>query len=515
MDRTPATGLAARGRRALARRFGVDARALAALRISLGLLIAGDLLLRSFDLVAFYTDAGTLPRAALVDLYPGLASLSVHAQSGAAWVQGGLFLVTLGVAGALAVGYRTRLATVGSLVLVTSLALRNPVVLNAGDALLVHLLLWGAFLPLGRRWSVDALRGNPPDDDRVVGVAPAALLVQVVVVYTVNAGFKLRHDAWLRGEALQQVLELDRLTVFLGPVLARFPLLLEALNWLWLAMVVSSVLLVVLTGRNRALFASLFAGMHLGMLLTMRLGLFPLVSVAALLPFLPAGVWDALEARLSDAPDRLAEAGGWRDWSGRLRPGTIFPSSTPAHRTGPTGPFRPTDPFRPVDQEWPRRLVAVGAAALLVLLLGWNAATLGYVDAPGAVESTVDPSQYRWDMFAAGGGVDGWYVVPGTLETGVRVDAFHRTPVRWDRPPDVAATYPTHRWLVYLVKLRRPGYADHRQYFAEYLCRSWNARHEDELVDLAVYYVAEPEGDARPERVELVEHTCSPGTRGL
>lgn len=502
MDPTFSTGFIVRARRGLARRIGVDARALAALRISLGLLVVGDVVLRWFNLVDFYTDAGTLPREALFELYPGLGSLSIHAISGAVWVQASLFFVTTVVAAALAVGYCTRLATVGSLLLLVSLYARNPVVLNAGDALLIHLLLWGVFLPLGRRWSVDALRATTPDGvDPIATVASAGLLLQVVIVYTVNAAFKLRHDVWLGGDALRQVFELDRLTVRLGPALAQSPLLLEGLNWLWLAMVISSVLLILLTGRRRALFASLFVAMHLGMFLTLRLGCFPLVSVAGLLPFLPAGVWDGLEAQLSDAAGRVRDANGWRD---RLQ---LTPGDRTESADGNGGPGRSG------SRPWAGRLASVAAAVLLVLVLGWNAATLGYVDTPRPVESAVDPSQYRWDMFATGGGDDGWYVVPGELESGRRVDAFHGSAVRWDRPPDVAAMYPSHRWLVYLVKLQRPGYADHRNYFAEYLCRTWNSRHKDDLVRLTVYYVTDPTAIAEQERVQLVEHSCSHRTR--
>lgn len=505
MDRTSFDGFLAYTHAALRHRVGIDTRALAAFRISLGLLVVADIILRSLDLVAFYTDSGTLPRTALVDLYPGLAGLSIHAISGAPWVQGVLFIVTAAVAIALAAGYRTRFATIGSLLLVASLSLRNPVVLNAGDALLLHLLLWGAFLPLGRRWSIDALRTSTPDDDLVVSVASAAVILQVVVVYTVNAAFKFRYGVWLSGEALPRIFEIDRLTVLLGPLVARFPRLLVALDWLWVVMVVSSVLLILLTGRRRALFASLFIGAHMGMVLTLRLGLFPLISVAALLPFLPSEVWDILETRLTTTglgPVAVTRARKWvgnrvRAVNGRRWGGGLFP---------------------PASTGVPQLVPSGTAAVLLVLILGWNAATLGYVDPPDTVESTVDPDQYRWDMFAAGGGDDGWFVVPGELESGKRTDVFHRRPVQWDRPPDIAATYPTHRWLVYLVKLSRPGYAAHRPYLAEHLCQSWNSEHQDELVRLTIYYVVEHPGDSASggtDRRELLEHTCSPATRGL
>jgi hypothetical protein len=77
---------------------------------------------------------------------------------------------------------------------------------------------------------------------------------------------------------------------------------------------------------------------------------------------------------------------------------------------------------------------------LLTVALWWNAVTLGLVGLPDDPDLPVDSTDRRWDMFAPHPvGVDGWYVVPGRLESGARVDAFHRSPVTWDRPPDIAA----------------------------------------------------------------------------
>src|SRR5690606_21397140 len=65
--------------------WGIDLRALAAFRVGLGVLLLVDLVARSLHLVAHYTDAGVLPRAALAELQPGL-QLSLHTLSGsAAW----------------------------------------------------------------------------------------------------------------------------------------------------------------------------------------------------------------------------------------------------------------------------------------------------------------------------------------------------------------------------------------------------------------------------------------------
>ncbi|WP_276302343.1 HTTM domain-containing protein [Halorussus lipolyticus] len=503
----------ARCRAAIARRFGVDARALAALRVSLGVLLLADLLLRSRDLVAFYADSGVLPRAVLREQFPAMAALSVHALSGSAWVQGALFLAAGGVAVALLVGYRTRLAALVSFALLVSLHARNPVVLNGGDSLLRRLLFWGMFLPLGRRWSVDALRaareraadGRSPGSlseeyerqpgNHVASVATAALLIQVVVVYTANALFKLRGDRWVRGDAIQYVFSLDQLIVGFGDVLARYPLVLGFFDRVWLGLLVSSVALVLLTGRRRTVFASLFVGMHLGMALTMRLGIFPLVSIAGLIPFLPRAFWDRATAKL-----RASEA--WDRFDREDRRGRLDGLVSERNRRGPAEAARQIGRAKPPV-----------VAGLLAFVLVWNAATLGYVAAPEEVESAVDPGEYRWDMFAPEPrGADGWYVVPGRLENDTRRDVFHGTAVRWDRPPDVADSYPNVRWFKYLMDLRVGANEPLRPHLAEYLCRRWNASHGVGVERLGMYYVEQPtrlEGPEPTHRIELLRYACA------
>lgn len=493
-----ATNLGTRGRTALARRFGIDTRALAAFRIFLGLLLLSDLVLRSRDLTAFYTDSGVLPQSVLETRFPGLSHLSIHTISGAAWFQAVLFIVAAIFALLLLVGYRTRVSTAISFVLLVSLHARNPVLLNAGDSLLRRLLLWGIFLPLGERWSVDSLY-DEGHGERVVTLASVGLLVQVVVIYTANALFKLRGELWMRGVAVEYVFSLHNLTTFVGDALARYPTMLHAFDKVWFTMIVTSALLILLAGWSRAAFASLFIGMHFGMFLTMHLGLFPLISITALLPFLPSVVWDSVDRFVEPVVGEHDEA-RWMSWCER-----VFPH--------PRTPKVPNDVRQGME-----RIAPLILTCLLVFVLVWNAATLGYVRTPEQVEGTVNPAEHRWSMFAPEPrGTDGWYVVPGRLESGEEVDAFHQSAVRWDRPSDEGLGFPSHRWLVYLLDLQRPGYETLRPAFAEYVCQRWNETHDDDLTNVSVYYVRQPtklDGPEPTERVEITNRSCRTRNRG-
>jgi hypothetical protein len=108
-------------------------------------------------------------------------------------------------------------------------------------------------------------------------------------------------------------------------------------------------------------------------------------------------------------------------------------------------------------------------------------------------------------------GNDGWYVVPGRLESGEEIDALHRRPVTWDRPPDLAATFPSHRWFVYLLDLLAPRNQPLREPFADYLCRRWNTKRSPDIVNLSIHYVEEPvrlDGREPRRRIPLGEYSC-------
>jgi len=117
-------------------------------RISLAALLLLDLALRARDLATFYSDVGVFPRSALAHHYPAMGSVSIHAISGAVWVQALLFLVAAAFATALSSSAtgpgspRWRRWCCSS-----PLHARNPMVLNAGDVLFRRLLFWGLFLP--------------------------------------------------------------------------------------------------------------------------------------------------------------------------------------------------------------------------------------------------------------------------------------------------------------------------------------------------------------------------------
>ena len=278
--------------------FSFDLRSLALFRVGLALVILGDLIHRSFDLRAFYTDFGVLPRWVLAQ--QSEHCLSLHAMSGSLAFQVILFLIAGGFALMLLIGWRTRLATVVSWVFLVSLHDRNFLVLQGGDDLLRLLLFWGMFLPLGARWAVDhaLAKPAPPTDNRHHSMATIAFGMQILLMYWCSAAYKIGQPVWLQdGTALFYALHLDYMATEFGQWM-REALPLKALTVLGFGVICTELigsaclLLTPLRSHWRLLVLGVLAGMHIGFSLGLEVGIFPFVSLAAILAFVPTWFWE-------------------------------------------------------------------------------------------------------------------------------------------------------------------------------------------------------------------------------
>jgi hypothetical protein len=481
--------------------LGIDPRALGAFRIALALLLLADLLIyRLPGVTPFYTDAGVLPRSTLAETYPLLEAVSIHALSGAARVQTGLIAVGVGAAVCLLVGYRTRASTAVSLVLLASLYARNPYALNGGNTVLAAFLLLSLSLPLDARWSLGESRhpdghGREPTggradaesdagiERRVCSVGTAVALLTLVSIYAANAVSKYRSDAWMSGAAVPRIFQLGEFTVGLGPLVSEYTAVLVAINWLWIALLSASVLLVVTTGRLRTGVVLAFVSAHLGMAATMRLAVFPFVMVSVLLLFLPPGAWNVAGAVASRLPvPSQFGTGAPRSDGGR---GDDRSDERESGDDGGPGSTAPSGRSRL------RRGLRAGTTLLFVgffvALVWWQAAGVGLVDLP-ASDSAGELSEVSWSFFAPNPpDVSRWYVVRGTLESGDVIDVRDGGEVTYDRPPDVAETYPTTLWHQFGFRMRDAGESQFRP-VATFACD----RTDRDLSSVTVFQVEQP-----------------------
>ena len=222
----------------------IDARSVALGRIVVSIVLLIDLVRRIPVLDLFYTNDGLLPNHTLLWRPPTqwmfsfffLASLRQEAILG--------FLFCGFVYLALLVGWRTTLMRFLAPICLVSLHARVTLVENGGDWMLCELVIWSALLPLGRRFSIDALRESlrrrrettaaeladraamaprpdsslvdPTGDvNRVVSLAAFAILLQLAISYFFNA-IQKGGPTWMHGTAVHYVLYQNRMVTWFG-----------------------------------------------------------------------------------------------------------------------------------------------------------------------------------------------------------------------------------------------------------------------------------------------------------
>ncbi len=285
--------------------FSLDLRSIALFRIMLALLLLADLALRSLDLSVFYTDDGILPRHQWLKVTHQW-HWSIHAASGELWWQVLLFVLAAGFALALLFGYRSKLASAASFILLASLLNRNGLLLQGGDILLVVMSFWAMFLPLGARYSVDsalqsihrdnpnAIPANAFREQPYFSVATIAIVFQVLYLYIFTAFLKTG-DAWIsRFDAAYYAVSLQHFATPIGQWISQFPLLLKPATIYVLAVEFIAPLLVLSPfywPRLRIIGLLLLASLHAAFLLMLHIGLFPLIDFMALSLLIPGSAW--------------------------------------------------------------------------------------------------------------------------------------------------------------------------------------------------------------------------------
>ena len=429
--------------------FALDARSLALFRMLLGGIVLGDLAIRAADFGAMYTEDGILPVASVAT---NPWTWSLHLLSGSAVWQAVLFGAA-GICGiALLLGYRTRLATVLCWILLVSLHGRMPLVLTAADSYLRMLLLWSMFLPLGEIWSFDARvrrHGSRVPGEPVLSMASVAVVLQLCIVYW-YAGCAKLNRVWLAGDAMDHILRWSMYVKPFGDWLLAYP---DLLQWVTTGTVVLELSVPCLlfvpsrTGRFRLAVIASFVAFHLGIHLTLNVGLFAFVAFAGLSVLLPAGFWVVAARVVRLDPETGASRERYRDHAAsrgsRLRDGLCL--------------------------------------FFLAYIVGsWDFSTLRYRDMPEWLEPVgkVMMLPQAWGMFQTAIPRDYWYVYRGQQLNGEVVDALQEgvlTEIAAVRRSDA---FPNHRWRKLHARLVDADYSQYRQAVVDHLLEMWNSSHK-------------------------------------
>ncbi|MFL5319540.1 MAG: HTTM domain-containing protein [Myxococcaceae bacterium] len=309
--------------RQLADRYlAVDTRSLGLFRIAFGLLLLGNLYDRLSDggFAAFYTNDGVFPNH--YALFAPVASRIWSPLFGfSTQFEVGCALAVVAVVYVLyTVGYQTWLLKWLTVFCVLSVQNRALFMQNGGHVVMHLVALWTAFLPLGERWSVDALirsfrikrehtaaalngRGWMEGRQREIrNLAFLFVCVNFALIYFFNAIHK-NGITWHDGSAVHYVLWQSRRATtlagflrmhepsWLSPMLCFGTLVME-----WSLPVL--ILLPVARKWCRAVALLFIFALHGGISLFISLGAFSYVMMAFSLLLIQTEHWDFLERKL-------------------------------------------------------------------------------------------------------------------------------------------------------------------------------------------------------------------------
>ncbi len=417
--------------------YPYDIRKLSIGRIIIGIIISVDIIFRYKNLEAHYTDGGVLPVSVIKGYYPFYQYyFSIHNLLGNSCVKL-LFFIHIVLAIALILGYYTRLATFFNFIFLLSLHHRNPLILQGGDDLLRITLFYMMFIPWGHYYSIDNLineRNKKHHQEVTVNFSWIYLvfLINVAFVYFFSALLKTEPEWRYNGDAIYYALSLDTLRTPVGNILySHYNLIKIATFIVYYVFEIFAPLLLIFsfntTYRKVALFLIMI--LHIFILITLKVGIFPFVGITTAIMLLP--------------------------------PRQNLLSIKYQHKN----------------------YEVILAGVLFMLVLRYNCATLNnnffsitlYED---RLMNCLGLAQ-RWNMFSPGvKRYEGWLVLRGIKSDNKDWDLIHNTPtLHYEKTPLNFPFLKGDRWRKFIENYEQRHYNFIKPYFCYYLIKQWNIYH--------------------------------------
>ena len=438
--------------------FALDLRSLALFRVAIGLLLLADLVFRWPTMIEMCTDEGMVTRKLSFEYYQAtLGQFWNYVIWSFYWISGSsvfaklLFVISGVFAFMLLIGKWTRVATIGCWAMWISLHVRNPFVITSGDFLLKMTLFWSIFLPLGATWSMDSLKRagqNLPSGYpgmSFASLATVGYILQLMISY-LFPGIEKLNDVWFRGEAMAYVLRLDIYITEFGRSLLEYGGLLTFTSWATLFAEVVLIWTLLFKWQNslfRWINIVVFWSFHIGIGLSMSIGLFPFICSIAWLPLIPGKFWRGAESKSYDSP---------LQFSGR---------------------------------KFYFKFSQFVCGIFCFVMVGWNISnieSLGLIPmrntllAPLAYPVHVDQ---HFQMFGKPPVQNPWFVYEAKLADGSEIDIFRDQPVDHKRPEWVRKSFPGFHWRKVHRNLLDERLAYMREPLLTYMVDKWNADHDE------------------------------------
>lgn len=198
------------------------------------------------------------------------------------------------------IGFKTRVSTLICFILMVSMQNRNYSILNSGDTLMRCMLFLMIFAPTHVKYSVDAFlrkeKGMPYSPE--ISITTIRLMqLQFSLVYFATTLFKLKGYDWVDGTAVYYTSRLVNFQRIVLPIVFDFPSLVKFATWSALFIEFAMGTLVwVRELRIWVLLAGLL--LHLGIEVSMSIGFFEWVMIAAYILFLEPKEMNWIKERL-------------------------------------------------------------------------------------------------------------------------------------------------------------------------------------------------------------------------
>ncbi|HEY6077194.1 MAG TPA: HTTM domain-containing protein [Polyangiaceae bacterium] len=455
----------------------MDTRSLGVFRIVFGLVLLSDLLRRWVELSYWYVNSGLLPNHTLLWRPPAGHQFSLFFTVSSPGEAHLAFALCALVYVLLVLGFRTRWVQLLAVLVRVSLNSRLAVLENGGDMVMDLLCLFTLPLPLGQRFSLDAVGqalraerdeagAKPQPLVSVVSLAVLGLILQFAAIYFFNASSK-NGVGWRDGSAVHYALHQDKLVTWIGvwmrenlPVwairgLTRATLLTE---WVGFAVIITPFFV----RQSRALAVCLLPPLHLGFSLGLNLGGFTPAMLAFYPLLLTHEHWAWLTQRFGE----------------RLRAGRERVEGAARRALSSIG-ARFSAPREPSGTR--RILGEVGVVLVLVAItfeaLNDNAAvpTALRFRAPAWTKAVIEYPRILqgWRMFAPEPPrTDAMIFVDARTASGRQVDPYNE--VASDQHYPSGLVVPRHMgqsqfFVMYSDRIANVGYAAYRQAFSEWL----------------------------------------------
>jgi hypothetical protein len=479
-------------------------------RILFGVVLLADLGRRWAGLRVWYVNTGILPNHTLLWRPPTGNMFSLFFTVSNLHEAVLAFLLCAVIYCCFLLGYRTRWVQVLTVVARVSLNSRLAVLENGGDMVMDLLCLLTLPLPLGARFSFDAVAAalkkeqtpksaepaepalasepalaNEPAQSSYASLAVFAILLQFSAVYLFNASAKTG-TAWHDGSAVHYALHQDKLVTW-GGVWMREHLPMQAIRWLtwstlgteWVAWLLIITPIYVLPARTLAV--CVLPLLHFGFALGLNLGGFSLAMMSFYALLLLPEHWNWLERRFGARVRPIAAAIEQR-LRARLEPRVVLP-------------------FGEVRR-------ALAEVAVLILLISIATEALNdngavpqalRVHQPAWAKAVIEYPRILqgWRMFSSEPSrVDSMIYVDAVTAGGRHVDPYNE--VASDQPFPAGGVVPRHMgqsqfFVMYSDRIPYDNYAVYRQAFTEWLVaypdRTGHA--EDCLLSYDVYLVTD------------------------